>query len=107
MVLSPILLHPPPGGIPTYADSDSGISDTDVVASGSDAGDDSDNDRKEDDPSESPEPMEEEEEEAFEVELVGEAAEIPCGAGNSVPPDQECNQCCRGIPSKFQPILIS
>ena len=76
------------GGIPTYADSDSGISDTDVVASGSDAGDeDSDNDRKEDeDAAESPEPMEEEE--TFEVELAGEPAEILDGAGNSVPPEQ-------------------
>ena len=98
-------MHPAPGGIPTYADSDSGISDTDVVASGSDAGDDSDNDRKEeDDPSESPEPMEEE---AFEVELVGEAGEIPCGAGNSVPPDQECIQSCLETLTTFQPILIS
>ena len=106
-VRPPIRLHPAPGGIPTYADSDSGISDTDVVASGSDAGDDSDNDRKEeDDPSESPEPMEEEEE-AFEVELVGEAGDIPCGAGNSVPPDQECIQSCLGSPTTFQPILIS
>ena len=82
-----MFLHPCSGGIPTYADSDSGISDTDVVPSGSDAGDeDSDNDRKEDDAAESPEPMEEEE--AFEVELNGEPADVPCGAGNSVPPDQ-------------------
>ena len=85
-------MHPCSGGIPTYADSDSGISDTDVVASGSDAGDeDSDNDRKEDEEAaESPEPMEEEEEqEAFEVVLAEEEpAEIPNGgAGNSVAAD--------------------
>ena len=70
------------------ADSDSGISDTDVIASGSDAGDeDSDNDRKDDDDAESPEPMEEEEEEeeAFEVEL----AEVTDGAGNAAPPPPE------------------